>query len=281
MNALQTLALRRAKQAVDTDQAKPALLMHSAHEPRQRVRAWVRSGAAAAFVAACAPALAGQPFNYLAHELPPFAFQDKGRVVGFAVDLIAEFCSTEGLCADMDVFPFKRAFVLVSQQRPPNSFLMLARCPERERDFKWVGPVFESQVVFFTRRDRPVSAKTLEELRNTSIGVHRGNRDHSFLLAQGFTQLNASDTQVQTLRMLAAGRIEATPMSEAVFPYAAREAGLDPAMFVPIAVKLYSSVLYFGFSVSTPDSGIHRWEHALVAAKSTGRYQALYQRYFP
>ncbi|MCX9158411.1 transporter substrate-binding domain-containing protein [Niveibacterium sp. 24ML] len=279
MNALQTFPRRCASQMPETRQGAPAQSLCFAKGIGRTAISRALCGAAAALFTAYAPA--GQPFHYLAHELPPFAFQDNGRVVGFAVDLLADFCSNEGLCADTDLFPFKRAFVQVGQQGPANSFLMLARCAERERDFKWVGPIFESQVVFFTRRDSPVSAKSLEDLRTASIGVHRGNRDHSFLLAQGFTQLNTSDTQVQTLKMLAAGRIDATPMSEAVFPYAAREAGLDPGLFVATSVRLYSSVLYFGFSLSTPNSEIDRWEHALLVAKTTGRYHTLYRRYFP
>ncbi len=179
------------------------------------------------------------------------------------------------------MFPFKRALLTVSAENPQNSFLLLARCPDREADFKWVGPVFKSQVFFYVRRDLRPKANTLADLHDVAIGVHRGNRDHSVLQAMGFTNLNASDTQTQTLKMLAAGRVDATPMSEAVFPTAARDAGLNPDLFERSEVQLYTSELYFGFSTRTTDSVVEAWRNALATARTTGRYDAIHRQYFP
>lgn len=240
----------------------------------------------ACIAVACAAALVSpaahgdEAFRYQAHELPPFVHQEGNALEGFAVDLLRELCGRHGLCAQAELFPFSRALLQVAKTDSANSFLLLARCPERETQFKWVGPVFESEVYFFKRRDRPWVLSTLEDLRSVVVGVHRGNRDHTYLAGLGLRNLSSSDTQVMTLRMLASDRIDATPMSEAVFPYAAREAGLDASLFERTSLRLYTSTLYFGFSSKTADEDIDRWQRALNAAKATGRYQSLYHRYF-
>lgn len=221
-----------------------------------------------------------RPIRLLTHSLAPFCYEQGGRVTGFAVDLVRELAlHTSRPIEAPTMVPFARGLV-EAEQHADTAFFVVARRPEREAQFHFVGPLFESDVLFFARKDSGGGARTLDELRGLkAIAVARGNADHAFLIRLGFRNLQLTTDQTQALKMLASGRVDAAPMSAVVMPELATQAGLNAADFAAVGEPLYQSSLHLVFSRQTDPRVPAEWQRALDIVKSSPVYQRLHLTY--
>ena len=219
--------------------------------------------------------------TFLTHFIRPFSYEENDEFKGFAVDIVREMMKSMGHPEKFEMYPFPRALATV-QEQPDFALFIVARNPERETTVKWVGPLVTNNVYFYKKKGSSVQVNTLDDVKNLPeerVGVGRGNADHTFLTAQGFTNLYPTSNQMQSLQMLANGRIDVTPMGEMVLMGMAQEAGINPEEFERTDVKLYPSILFLAFSNNVPDEIIAQWQQALDALKASGKYQEIYQQY--
>ena len=228
-------------------------------------------------------ALAQHPTHtqFLTHPLQPFTqLEENGQLSGFAVDIVQAMMENTFHTADVEMLPFNRAFQKLKSAKNTALFVVAKR-PERESNMKWVGPIISSGVYFYQKSNSDLSLKDLEDLRRVStIGVVQGTADHTYLNAQGFTNLSTDKAQLQSLKMLSYGRVDVAPMSELVMPFLAKAANIDINTIKRTPIKLYDSVLYIAFSNDTSDEVVALWQQAFDDLKASGMYQTIYQRYF-
>ncbi|MBB1438672.1 transporter substrate-binding domain-containing protein [Shewanella sp. SG41-4] len=219
--------------------------------------------------------------RFITHPLPPFSYQDNGSLSGFSIDIIQAMMQHTQQTANIQMYPFNRAFQLLKSQ-PNTALFVIAKRPEREVSMKWVGPILSSGVYFYQKRNSGLSLAHLEDLKHVSnVGVVFGNADHTFLDSQGFTNLSTDKSQLQSLKMLNYGRVDVAPMSELIMPFLAKAAGIDINSIERTPIKLYDSTLYIAFSNDTTDEVVALWQQAFDELKSSGQYQTIYQDYFP
>lgn len=229
--------------------------------------------------------LAAQSLNdtqFITHPLRPFSYQDNEVLSGFSVDIIQAMIQNShvNIKTDIEIYPFNRAFQLLKSQ-PNTALFVIAKRPEREQNMKWVGPIITSGVYFYKKRSSQLSVAHLADLKRVqNIGVVLDNADHTYLNAQGFTNLSTDSAQLQSLKMLSYGRVDVAPMSELVMPFLAKAANIDINTIERTPVKLYDSTLFIAFSNDTSDEVVALWQQAFDELKTSGQYQAIYDRYF-
>ncbi|MDG3086116.1 ABC transporter substrate-binding protein [Vibrio hannami] len=217
--------------------------------------------------------------RFITHYIPPFTYEEEGEFHGFAIDIVKEMMRELGHPVEFEMFPFSRGLLKV-QTAPNIAFFIVAWREERDKTIKWVGPLITSGVYMYIHKGNPASIRTLEDLHKLPfIGVGRGNSDHTYLEELGFTNIYPTNDHLISLQMLASDRLDGTPMSELVMPELAKKAKIDVTEIKKTELKLYDSTLYLGFSLSTSDEEVERWQAALDKMKADGRYQELYRRY--
>lgn len=224
------------------------------------------------------PACAAET-TFLTHFIRPFTYKEHGEFKGFAVEIVREMMAEVDRHYPLKMFPFNRALSTARYQENTALFIV-ARRPEREEWFKWVGPLVTSGVYFYKRKDAPITARNLDDLKKLSaIGVGRGNADHTFLKSENFNNLIPANDQLLSLLMLCGGRVDVTPMSELVMPEMAKQAGIDDDCVENTGIKLYDSTLFMVFSRDVHDSEVAQWQQALDHIKGSGRYRQIYEKY--
>lgn len=63
-------------------------------------------------------------------------------------------------------------------------------------------------------------------------------------------------------------------------PFLAKAANIDINTIERTPVKLYDSTLFIAFSNDTSDEVVALWQQAFDELKTSGQYQAIYDRYF-
>lgn len=137
-------------------------------------------------LALCAvSAVHGEPALYIAAEPAPTARMQDGRVVGIGPDQMREIMARAGITYTIELLPWKRAYAAASERANACVFYT-TRIPEREKLFKWVGPIDEAQWVLMARADSSIRLGTLEDARPYTIGTYSGDARDQYLRERGF-----------------------------------------------------------------------------------------------
>ena len=79
---------------------------------------------------------------------------------------------------------------------------------ERARFFEYSNKIWDTEVVFYARKDRGITYKNLSDLKNYSIGVLRGAANGKAFEAADYLNKQVLSRKSQAVQMLAMGRID-------------------------------------------------------------------------
>jgi polar amino acid transport system substrate-binding protein len=144
--------------------------------------------------------------HVMTESSPPTSMRDGNKVVGSGTDKVREVMRRTGTAYSLELLPWRRAYTLV-QQEPHACVFSTTRTPERELQFKWVGPTDEGEWVLLGRADRKYQLRTLEDARNLRIGTYNGDARDDYLRARGFN-VDAAQNDAVNPRKLLMNRID-------------------------------------------------------------------------
>lgn len=225
--------------------------------------------------------LKAQELSIQTELFPPYQFLGAdGRLTGFSVELVREIQARTGGKDPIQVVPWVRGYN-EALTRPNVVLFSMARIPERDALFKWVGPLSETSIVLYVKSGSRTVIKDLEDARKLHlVGVYKADVREQFLSQAGFTNLDRSPDQATMLKKLMGGRIAALASTpEAIFEIARIEG--YRAEDLRAAFTLDHWPVYIAFSKGTPDGIVRAWSRALEAMKADGFVDRLRARYGP
>jgi polar amino acid transport system substrate-binding protein len=230
---------------------------------------------------AVAPPARATELRFLTHRLAPFTTGTAEAPHGLAVDVVTELMRLTGDRGPITLTSFPRVLEAVRERTDVVGFV-IARTPEREVTMQWVGPIAVNGVYVYQRAGAPHRIQTLDDLRRLDqVAVQRGNADDVYLTRLGFTNLDRSYQQIDTLTQLRSGRVAAAPVGELAFAGLVAQAGLRRSDFERTGLKLYDSRLFLGFSKHVDRAVIDAWSKALATLKASHRYAEIIAAYQP
>jgi polar amino acid transport system substrate-binding protein len=156
------------------------------------------------------------------------------------------------------------------------------RTPERETQFKWVGPIVEEAIYPYQLATAQPPVTTLQQLLQApQITTRQAGLLPDTLEAKGFTNLDRSaNGNLQLYRMLMARRtgiiVGDTPTGVA---YYSRQLNIAPGTLRQIPIELYRSSLYIAFSSDSDDKLVAAWASALEQIKQSGELARIEKKY--
>lgn len=207
-------------------------------------------------------------FRVVTTSFPPYSMEVDGQVRGVAADLVQAVLDDLGVRTPIDVFPWARAYE-TALRGPRVLLFQIARTPERESRFKWVGEVASYDVHLYRRADRTEIAPTgLEEAMQWKIGGLLRDVKTTHLQERGVAVTTYSD-EANGLSMLIGGRIDLMPSDRQAMLHRLALAGLPPDRVVPVLrLDAISSPLHMAFSLDTPDALVDRVRASLERVRA-------------
>ncbi|NDV19586.1 transporter substrate-binding domain-containing protein [Pseudodesulfovibrio sp. JC047] len=211
---------------------------------------------------------------------PPLAYEVDGALRGVAPDVVRAIQGQVGDTNTLKAAPWLRAYTQ-TQTAKQQALFAIVRIPEREKLFKWVGPIFGEGDYFFKRGKSAVAVESFEDARRVErIGVRKGGYTHQLLQSRQFHNLDMSPTYDSSYKKLSQGRVDLVLMGERTYVYMVKKAGLDPSVFERVGPKVADSSAWLAFSRDVPDETINQWQKALNTLKRNGTYDAIMARHF-
>jgi polar amino acid transport system substrate-binding protein len=218
--------------------------------------------------------IASAKLKIFTEDSPPANYLDNGKLKGVSVEIVREILRRLKLPDKIQTVPWARGYTLALTQSNVALF-STTRLPQREKLFKWVGPLYSQTWGFYARKDSAIQISSLEEAKTVSrIGTYHKDAKEQYLLAKGFRNLVSTNRNLSNIRHIMDGTIDLWVSSDFNMSYQTRQAGLDPdRLKLVFPIKRVEN--YIAFSVQSADSLVNLWQQTLDEIKEDGTYNRL------
>jgi len=158
----------------------------------------------------------------------------------------------------------------------------VARTPQREPLFKWVGVIAPTRWYLFSLPGTEFDLKTLDDARQYQIATVKADVGEQYLIDKGFAvgrNLQSSNKYEHNYQKLKAGRVDLWISNELNAHYLVRQASGDPNEVAVPQLSLDdlggADGLCMAFSRDTSDEVVERFRQALARVRADGRYDAI------
>jgi polar amino acid transport system substrate-binding protein len=158
----------------------------------------------------------------------------------------------------------------------------IARTPQREALFKWVGVIAPTRWYLFSLPGTEFHLKSLDDARNYQIATVKEDVGEQYLIDHGFEigrNLQSSNKYAHNYEKLKAGRVDLWISNELNAHYLVRQASGNPDELAVPQLSLDelggTNGLCMAFSLNTPDELVERFRKALARLHADGRYDAI------
>ncbi len=218
----------------------------------------------------------------LTENFPPYNMAKNGKnfaqgenIEGIAVDIVRETFQRAGIPYSLTLrFPWERVYKLALENPGYGAFVM-ARLPEREHLFKWVGPIGPDDWVMLAKADSNIVLTSLEEAREYKIGAYKGDAIALTLAKQGLAPLVVLRDQDNAQKLLT-GQIDLWATGDPAGRYLARQIGVTGLKTV---LRFNSAELYLALNRQVSDETVARLQAALDQLRQEGRVDEILARY--
>ena len=193
-------------------------------------------------------ATAASPLRVVTSEFPPYSYSAGGSAEGIAVEKVRSLLDGAGLDSQIDVYPWARAYE-VSMREPNVLIFLIARTPEREASFHWIGSLIDFDVKLFRLSERhDIQINSLQQLNGFKTGSLNRDVKGEYLQQQGIKTINYA-TEESGVHMLKRGYIDLMPAEVNSFNYRVQRLGYSHQDFsVAWELSAISKPLYLAMS---------------------------------
>ncbi len=204
-------------------------------------------------------------------EETAYSYLQDGRVAGSASEVVEATLVRAGLNdVQIALYPWARAYDIALSE--PNVLIyLIARTPEREALFRWVGEVMRIEYHFYKLSERAdIRVPDLDAARAYRIGVLRDDVRHQYLQARGFQKIVVTAHHSYNFKRLLNGQVDLVPMPERDMPALCAEAGVVPTTVERVFTPDTATRLYMALSRQTDAQTTRRLRDAFEQLKAEG-----------
>lgn len=215
---------------------------------------------------------ADEQLSYFTEAYPPYNYSESNILRGIAVDLLvlaSQQTAQPVQRSQIRLMPWARSYRTVL--KTPNSVLFsTTRTAEREKLFKWAGPIVSSRVVLLGKKSSGISINAAADLQHYRIGSIRDDVGEQLVRGLGVqdSQLNLAANADALVHQLQAGRIDLWASNETVAHWFLRNSGLNSDKFESVYL-LQEGELWYAFNPQVSDERVQQLQKAIDKIRQT------------
>jgi polar amino acid transport system substrate-binding protein len=217
-----------------------------------------------------------EALHIVAEHAPPASMKEGEEVTGRETEKIRDMLGRLAIPYTIDILPWKRALTMAQQQKHTCVY-STSRTPEREKQFKWIGPTDEAEWVFVGRADHKFQLRTLDDARSLRIGTYNGDARDEFLRARGFN-VEPAPNDASNPKKLLLNRIDLWAVGLRAGASVPLELAGDKREIVPL-LTFHRVKVYLACNPSVPDTLVERMNSTLDTMRRDGTFAKLERKY--
>jgi polar amino acid transport system substrate-binding protein len=223
---------------------------------------------------------AAQTIQLVTEDAYPFQYLENRQLTGMAVEVVAEVFKRAGIAHNDEMLSWKDAYDR-AQLYPNTCIYSTARTENRERLFKWVGPIVENKWAAFAKKGFAGKLEKPADFKTYRVGVLKGDAKERYLqdLAVTFRAPESDDAanaRKLTLDRTAPDKIDLWVTGYYTGLHAAKKTGV--ADIVPVWV-FQTSQNYLACHTGVGAETVRKLQAALDSMKQDGTQAAIVARY--
>jgi polar amino acid transport system substrate-binding protein len=231
-------------------------------------------------LAATSGIASAQTLTLLTEDAYPFQYLENKQLTGMAVEVVNEVFKRAGIARKDEVLSWKDAYDR-AQIYPNTCIYSTSRTENRERLFKWIGPIVENKWAAFARKGFKGTLSRPEDFKQYRVGVLAGDAKERYLkdLAVTFRVPAADDAtnpSKLTLNRTEADKIDLWVTGYYTGAYVAAKTGVKDVS--PVWV-FETSENYLACQPSLPQATADKLQKALDTMKRDGAHAKIIARY--
>ena len=218
--------------------------------------------------------------NLVAEEWPPYNYTKNGKLDGFTYDIVKNIMKDLKINYEIQILPSIRAKKKLDEEKKVMFFTMF-RTPEREKKYKWIGPLDETSFYFYKKKGNFLKINTLKDAKKVDkIACRSYGLVYSYLKKEGFTNLDVSPNSEGIYMKVISGRSDlGIGESPVGVTYLLKKLKQPIDILEKTQVSILKFELYIACSKDISDVEILRWQNSLNRMKASGEYDKLYEKY--
>lgn len=218
----------------------------------------------------------------LTENFPPYNMAKNGKnfaqdenIDGIATDIVREIFKRANITYSLTLrFPWERIYKL-TLEKPGYGVFVMARLPDREKLFKWVGPIGPDDWIMLAKADSKITLETLNDARKYKIGAYKGDAIAETLAKQGLNPIVVLRDQ-DNAKKLVNGQIDLWATGDPAGRYLARQEGVNGLKTV---LRFNSAELYLALNKDVPDETVAKLQAALDQMRKEGKVDEIMAQY--
>ena len=216
----------------------------------------------------------------LTEENAPLNYTDKGKVTGFSTEVIEEMGRRSKIPMTIEVLDWKVAYER-AQSAKDTCLYSTARLENRERIFKWVGPVAYTRWAVYGKEGFSAPVKAISDLKPFRIGGIVYDAKTEFLKQSGITNIvEAKEDRMNppklTLDRKEIDRIDLWITTMAHAKKVAEQAGVKDVKLVYMVREVES---FLACSPATPTATTKALDEALQSMRKDKSWNRIADKY--
>jgi polar amino acid transport system substrate-binding protein len=216
--------------------------------------------------------LHAEPLFLVTEEIPPYAYKQNGKPAGASVEIIKALFKEAEIPYKISIYPWKRALETAKSKQA--CIFPIQRSQEREALFNWVSPVLITQTGFYTTPKSKVNIRTLDDVKNYSIGTYRGSAVEDYLTHQGFNVVSTSTDNVN-IRKLSSNRIDVWAADTLTASYLADKEKKE----IREALVYFTTLRALACNLTVPKDQVKKLQQALQTIYQKGTVDNILRKY--
>jgi polar amino acid transport system substrate-binding protein len=210
----------------------------------------------------------------MTEDLPPFNFEEDGRITGISTDVVRHIFRDVGVemkQGDIQLYPWARAYHDI-KFLPETALFSMARTDEREELFRWVGPLLNVTIGVVARKDRKIDIESINDFNHYRIGTVRDGAPEQLLIKAGVPLENLERLALpeQNIRKLSTGRIDLFVFNVQTIQYKMVKLGVDPGDYETVYL-LKTPSLYLALHKDTDSELVDKLQKSLDGLKKADK----------
>ena len=219
----------------------------------------------------------------LTENFPPYNMAKNGKnfaqdenINGIAVDIVREMLKRADITYSLPTlrFPWGANLQTRPTKQPGYGVFVMARLPDREKLFKWVGPLGPDDWIMLAKADSKITLETLDDARKYKIGAYKGDAIAETLAKQGLNPIVVLRDQ-DNAKKLVNGQIDLWATGDPAGRYLAKQEGVSGLKTV---LRFNSAELYLALNKDVPDEMVAKLQAALDQLRKEGKVDEIMGR---
>ena len=240
----------------------------------------LRIALCAALCSTAPVAAVAQTINLLTEDAYPFQYLEDKKLTGMAAEVVNEVFKRAGIVHKDEMLSWKDAYDR-AQVYPNTCVYSTARTENREKVFKWIGPIVENKWAAFAKKGFKGTLARPDDLTQYRVGVLQGDAKERYLKDLRVTFRVPEPDDAKNPSKLTLNRTEPDKIDLWVTGYysgahIAAKTGVKDV--VPVWV-FQSSENYLACNLGLPQATTDKLQKALDTMKRDGSHAAIIARY--